>query len=253
MDQVLSIAASGLGAENGVLGAVATNIANLNTPGFGERVTEITSGVNQVLRAANSPYAGQVIAPGLALTAGATLAEDIPRFGQSVVPSSIPTHLAIEGPGFFMVTNAQGAVWLTRAGEFTLDANGELVLPGGYRLYPPVAIPTGMSFTVRGDGTVVVNGQAVGQIQLAMVANPAGLLQVAPNLYQATAASGPAVATAPGQGGAGTLQAGALDASGVHLADAFGQLIAATTAYQLNAKMVTAASRLDAALTNLQV
>lgn len=254
MNQLLAIAASGLGAQSSLIGAVAANIANLNTPGFGARVVTLTSGPNQLVRLANSPFAGQVIPPGLAYSAGSTLAQDVPSFGDQVVPSNIPTHLAVEGPGFFMVTNAQGAIWLTRAGQFTLDGQGYLVLPGGYRLYPPVTIPAGMSFSIGGDGRIVASdGTSLGQLQLATVANPAGLLQVAPNLYQATPASGNIVTQTPGQGGAGTVVAGALNGSNVNLAQNFGELIAASSAYQMNAKMVSLANRLDQALTNLQV
>jgi flagellar hook-basal body protein len=100
---------------------------------------------------------------------------------------------------------------------------------------------------------VASDGTTLGQLQLATVANPAGLLQVAPNLYQATAASGNIVTQRPGQGGAGTVVAGALNGSNVNLAQSFGELIAASSAYQMNAKMVTLANRLDQALTNLQV
>ena len=46
--------------------------------------------------------------------------------------------MAIEGNGFFVVENASGQTYLTRAGSFAPDASGNLVNASGYTLmgYP---------------------------------------------------------------------------------------------------------------------
>ena len=58
-----------------------------------------------------------------------------------------PTNMAIEGNGFFVVQNASGQTFLTRAGSFEPDAQGNLVNASGYTLmgYPPVPSPPSYS------------------------------------------------------------------------------------------------------------
>ena len=96
--------------------------------------------------------------------------------------------LAIEGMGFFQVTNPDGQIVYTRAGNFSKNANGNLVVGSasdGRLLDPPIVIPadaTGITITPEGIVTVQQQGSnqmtQVGQIQLASFINSQGLLQL---------------------------------------------------------------------------
>ena len=75
---------------------------------------------------------------------------------------------AIEGNGFFQVETPAGPR-LTRAGNFTPNAEGELVTHGGYRVLDaggaPIFIPPdALDMAVGADGTLSSNGQPLAQL-----------------------------------------------------------------------------------------
>jgi flagellar hook protein FlgE len=55
-------------------------------------------------------------------------------FQGNIVSSATATNLAVQGSGYFVVSNASGAVYLTRDGSFVPDASGYLVNDAGYYL-----------------------------------------------------------------------------------------------------------------------
>ena len=52
----------------------------------------------------------------------------------NVVSASTATNLAVQGSGFFVVSDSSGATYLTRNGSFVPDASGNLVNSAGYYL-----------------------------------------------------------------------------------------------------------------------
>ncbi len=102
------------------------------------------------------------------------------------------------------------------------------------------------SYTIESSGIiqgVLSNDQTVslGQIALATFPNYDGLTKLGSNDYQSSLASGAATVGAPGSGGRGTLEGGALEASNVDIATAFTELIQAERGYEANAKAITTA------------
>lgn len=257
MISVLGIGESGLVTQSQWMAALASNIANQSTPGYGSRQVEFASLPERSTRPPQLALGGNVLSPGLAYNQGAMLVMDAPQFGQSIVPAPLPGDLAINGKGFFVVQKPGGGLAYTRAGTFAPDASGTLVTPSGARLYPPVVIPPGDSFSVAADGTVTAQGPGgaivAGRIQIALIPNPAGLTAIGQNLYQTSAASGTPVVVVPGSQGAGTLVSGALNGSGVSLAQSLVSLIQAQTVYGLNAKVVSVGEAITRTTTNLQV
>lgn len=255
MNSVLGLAGAGLGAASDVFSAMATNVANINTPGFGARQAEVAAGGNVLVRPQNVPFAGQVIAPGFSYNQGPYLTQDVPSFGRGVIASSVPSNLAISGPGFFMVQDRQGQVFYTRAGQFAPDRALQLVLPNGMKLVPPVTVPAQGAYQINAQGQIFstsVGGKTLlGQIKLATFANTQGLLSAGPNLYQASANSGPALVQNPGKNGTGTVQSGALNESNVNLANTFATMIQAQTLYAMNAKTMTVDQTLSQAVDTL--
>ncbi len=108
--------------------------------------------------------------------------------------------VAIEGMGFLQVTNPDGKIVYTRAGNFSKNANGNLVIGSandGRLLEPPIVIPPdARPSVISPEGVVEVMQQGsnqmsqVGQIQMASFINPQGLLKLGENLYRETDASG---------------------------------------------------------------
>jgi flagellar hook protein FlgE len=96
---------------------------------------------------------------------------------------------------------------------------------------------------IAGDGVVTgkySNGstQVFGTIALANFVNPQGLVPQTGNVWDASTASGPATAGAPGTAALGQLESGALEGSNVDLSTQLVNLITAQQAYQANVQSI---------------
>ncbi len=120
---VMGAAASGLAAQASRLATISDNVANASTTGYKVSNTEFYSLVEQVSN------------PGAYQAAGVTSKTryDIIKQG-TVAGTTSPTDLAIQGNGFFLVSDADGKTFLTRSGSFVPDATGRLVNGAGYYL-----------------------------------------------------------------------------------------------------------------------
>lgn len=139
MIQGLYSAASALVASQTKGNVRANNIANVSTNGYKARVailSELSKGGVNVLSVKQNEDVGYLISTGRAL------------------------DLAVNGEGNFSLN---GGDFLTRAGAFQRNANGNIVDPEGRVLMANV--PEGQ-MSIDTDGTVLVNGQQVGQIEL---------------------------------------------------------------------------------------
>ena len=128
-----SIPLSGLTAEATALSAVANNLANQNTTGYKDTRVLFSDLFYQSL---GTTGAGAPIQLG----AGARVGSMPGTFTQgSVTATGVPTDVAIQGNGFFVVQNG-GAVSYTRAGDFSVDKNNFLVTSEGQQVlgYPAV-------------------------------------------------------------------------------------------------------------------
>jgi flagellar hook protein FlgE len=118
--------------------------------------------------------------------------------------------------------------------------------------------PTGtlQSFNVAQDGTIIGNysngdSQAIGQIALAVFANPGGLERIA-GMWRDSPNSGlPQIGTAS-SGGRGLIQAGSLEMSNVDLAEEFTRLIIAQRGFQGNARVITTSDEILQEVVNLR-
>lgn len=114
--------ASGMNAQASRLGTVADNIANANTTGYKKASTEFSS----LLLGSNG---GAYNSGGVTTDVRYSISEKGPlEFTTS------KTDLAINGNGFFIVSDSNGLPFLTRAGSFIPDANGSLVNAAGFTL-----------------------------------------------------------------------------------------------------------------------
>jgi flagellar basal-body rod protein FlgG len=97
-----------------------------------------------------------------------------------------------------------------------------------------------VSATVPGTTTPTV----VGQIQLAMFVNRAGLQGLGDNLYLETPSSGTPQIGSPNTNSFGNLQQGNLEQANVEAVSEISDLIAAQRAYEMNAKVITATDQM---------
>ncbi|HET6826502.1 MAG TPA: flagellar hook protein FlgE [Amnibacterium sp.] len=101
-----------------------------------------------------------------------------------------------------------------------------------------------LSTTMGSDGTLsgtFSNGATIplARLALATFVNPEGLEKAGNSTMSQTLNSGPATLTTAGDGSAGTIVAGALEASNVDLSQEFTNLIIAQRGFQANARIIT--------------
>jgi flagellar basal-body rod protein FlgG len=170
-----------------------------------------------------------------------------------------PLDLVIQGKGFFQVRRPSGELAYTRAGNFHVDRDGNMVTSDGNPLEPQITIPTtAQQISIAQDGTVSYTtpgqtaAQQAGQIQLAGFQNPAGLNSIGGNLFTPTDASGDAtVGTPGGQEGLGSVMQGYTEGSNVSVVEEFINLIVAQRGYEANSKVVKAADDMYQQVNNL--
>ncbi|MGA9811543.1 MAG: flagellar hook protein FlgE [Terriglobales bacterium] len=128
-----SIPLSGLTAASQALAVISNNLANLNTVGFKESRASFTDLFYQAFgtNGANDP---------IQVGEGVALGSVTPTFtGGNLEGTGVPTDVAITGNGLF-VTQKNGVEQYTRAGNFTVDAMGQLTTQEGQLVmgYPAV-------------------------------------------------------------------------------------------------------------------
>lgn len=143
----LQAGVSGLSAQSSAMGAVADNIANMNTIGYKDNNVSFSTLVTKQI--SSSKYSSGGVQP--------HASQNISSQGLlSSVSSS--TSLAISGAGFFVVnsSNLGDETWAyTRAGDFSVDETGYLVNSGGYYAQAWSLLPWDGTTTAA---TVEING-----------------------------------------------------------------------------------------------
>lgn len=161
---VMTTSVSGMSVQSDRMGTVADNIANVDTTGYKTASTEFATLVAE----------GRVLeyVPGSV----STIARRAVSEQGDMTYTKSPTDLAVSGNGFFMVQSSAGTPYLTRAGSFVPNSDGELVNAAGFKLL-------GYNL-LGGDLSSIINSTAglevVGTADLGMKAVPstAGFFQV---------------------------------------------------------------------------
>ena len=252
--RALSIAATGMLAQQTNVEVIANNLANMNTAGFKRQRAEFQDLLYQNVEqpGAQSSDSGTVVPSGIQLGAGVRTAAVYRVTSQGDLQStSNPYDLAIQGPGFFRVQMPDGTDAYTRAGSFQLSPEGQLVTDKGYTVAPGIAIPANaVSITVNAQGQVQASvpgqtqQQVLGQLELVRFPNDAGLSAQGDNLFTETQASGSPQSGLPGSAGYGTIQQGFLETANVNPVEEITALITAQRAYEMNSKVVSAADQI---------
>jgi flagellar basal-body rod protein FlgG len=167
--------------------------------------------------------------------------------------------LAVRGNGYFQVTLPSGDTAYTRDGTFSLSPAGEIVTADGYVVQPGVTVPsnaTSVMINSTGQVQVSIDGQTapttLGQIQLAVFPNEAGLDAQGDNLFVQTAASGNPVTGAPASAGFGSVLQGFVESSNTNVVSEITSLITAQRAYEMNSRVITTSDQMLSTLTNLR-
>jgi flagellar hook protein FlgE len=266
------------------LEVIGNNIANVDTVGYKSSSMDFEDALSQSLsNGSNVMQVGTgVEAAGIntLYTAG------------TLNSTGVSTDLAISGVpanGFFVVKDSSsGATYVTRDGEFNLDANGNLVNDNGLNVqgYTGTAPYTSAStigniqinaataIAALGDTTTPAptltawsidsSGQinatlsdnvsgVIGQVVLQNFSNPQALLKQGDNLYSYSSTAGALTApAAPGTSGLGTIASGYLESSNVDLGTQMADMITAQRAFEANGKIITTSDEILQDVINLK-
>lgn len=258
----LSIAATGMLAQQRNVEVVSNNLANMNTTGFMRRRTEFHDLLYQNLRrvGSTSSDAGTIVPSGVQLGLGVKLAAVYRIHEQgSLNPTDNAFDLAVQGKGYFQIEMPNGDTAYTRDGTFQLNADGAIVTHDGYAVLPNITVPSNaIDVAINGSGEVLVklDGQVAysnaGQIQTAIFANDTGLESVGSNLYLETPASGNPATGTPGSTGYGTILQGFLETSNVNAVEEISNLISAQRAYEMNSKVIQTSDEMMGTITQMR-
>jgi flagellar hook protein FlgE len=163
---MMRTSASGMAAQANRLSTVADNIANSGTTGYKRASAEFAS---LILQSGQSEYTSGSVDTHIRYA--------ISEQGSFKFTTSA-TDLGIKGNGFFVVSNNAGEMFLTRAGSFVPDGNGNLVNAAGYKLMGYTA--TGGNATVVSNGTAGLTAVSIGSLILR--ANPSSVADLSVNL-----------------------------------------------------------------------
>jgi flagellar basal-body rod protein FlgG len=262
--QTLYTAATGMTSLETKLDTIANNLANTETTSYKRaRANFEDLFYRQEKLPGAEDNAGQLTATGIAVGLGTRVSSIQTDFKQGAFKNTANSlDLAIEGNGFFKVMDPTGEIVYTRAGNFSLNANGQICLGSaqtGRLLEPPIVIPAdAQAIVVSAEGKVSVrqpNTSAltqVGTIELATFINPEGMLKMGENLYAETNSSGTARSLQAGQQGVGVLRQNTLEASNVEPVSELIDLITTQRAFELNSQVVQAGDQIMQLIANLR-
>ncbi len=256
------------------LDVIGNNISNVNTVGFkGGRVMfkDILSQTVSGVTAPDGNESGGVNAKQIGLGVALSSIDTIHTPG-SAMTTNVPTDLRIDGDGFFVVNAGEENNYLTRAGNFTVDAQRNLVNADGLRVVDsggtPIFIPEEVTaFSIANDGNIIAvqadgTSAAIGvQIAVVKVANPGGLEKIGGNLYRVTPNANPEGAleldgdnsTANNAAtGTGAIVSGQLEMSNVDLTAEFTEMIVAQRGFQANSRIITTSDEILQEVVNLK-
>ena len=259
--RAMRTAATGMMAQELNVQVISNNIANMRTTGYKRQRAEFQDLLYEQVRRIGTQTStqGTILPVGIELGAGVKTV-GTPRIMTqgSLLPTSKELDVAIRGEGLFRILLPDGRTAYTRDGSFEMDAQGRLVTAQGYVVQPGITFPqNAKNITINAQGQVsaIVGTDTaatqLGQIDLAMFVNKTGLQAIGDNLFLETPASGPPQTGTPNTDGFGDVQQGNLEQANVEAVKEISDLIAAQRAYEMNAKVISAAGEMQQATANL--
>jgi flagellar basal-body rod protein FlgF len=214
---------------------LANNLANAHTPGFKHDLAVVMQRRIESESIADGFQYAHPVLDGLA--GGVNVRPTHHTFAQGPIErTDNPLDVAIKGDGFFAVSDGSVTRY-TRDGRFSVNTPGELVLAAGEGRWkvlddaegPIVLDPAGGKVRVSGNGTIRQGQTAVATLGIMTTDDKQSLRKVGANLFEAKGEMVPAEAN---------LVTESLEGSTFDVMQGLAELIEATRAFQLNAKMV---------------
>lgn len=216
------------------------NIANINTTGFKKSRTNFQELLENYMLSGVYVPSTQIM----------------PEQG-AIVQTDVPTDLAVDGIGYFAVSLPGGELGFTRDGQFSLDANGDIIHSSGHALVINGQMPTDLEeINITQDGMIhAYDGSDwvdVGTISLYKFPNPTALEIRGSNIVIETELSGVPVEGDAGSEGFGLIQSQSLEKSNVNMADELTRLITLQRAFQVSSSVLQQTDQMIALAINMR-
>lgn len=216
------------------LEVIANNLANLETPGFKRDVATFQARFTEAIQQ-GIDYPGSRTQNDVG--GGVKVVDVQTNFAEgSLRHTKIPTDFAVNGEGFFQVRGRDGATYLTRAGNFSLDAEGRLVtqtddMPvlddSGSEIVIDDSLPWDLQF-----GGVINQGGATTAIGLVQPASLGDLVKVGSNMFRSLAPTQQVAEESR------DIRQGYLEQSGVNATREMTAMIETSRAFEANTKLI---------------
>jgi flagellar hook protein FlgE len=274
---VMHVGLSGMSAAEYTLDAVGNNLANLNTDGFKQAFPSFAMPTASTRSLGQPPSGTNGGTNPIQIGRGVQVAEFATDFSQgSLVTTSNPLDVAIEGDGFFVLQSPDGGRSYKRNGQFRINGQQRLVTADGDFLLgwgvdeqgnvvegPLVRLEIGSSevqaadgsmakllgYAIAGDGRIVGRysdgiSRTLGKIPLARFNNPGGLVGAGGNDFVEGMNSGAAEIVSAGHSRLGRIIGGARELSNTDIGENLIQLLLARNQFRANGQVVNTASEL---------
>jgi len=259
--RALHTAATGMMAQELNVQVISNNIANMRTTGYKRQRVEFQDLLYEHVRRVGTQTSeqGNILPAGIELGSGVkTVGTPRVQTQGTLLPTDKPLDVAIRGEGFFKISLPDGRTAYTRDGSFALDAQGRVVTANGFVVQPGLTVAQNaknLTINAQGQVSVLLPGSTtpttVGQIGLTRFINKAGLNPIGDNLFTDTPASGTPQDGIANTDGFGDMQQSNLEQANVEVVTEISDLIAAQRAYEMNAKVVSAADQMMQSTANM--
>ena len=234
---------------------IANNIANAQTVGFKKKRMEIESIFPLVLERAYSefdevsPGAGRKRKKYMEYGQGVRTVDISKDFSTGTIEvTNQQLDMAIQGIGFFQLSMPDGTTTYSRAGNFHMDAEGNILDPNGHPVEPAINIPSNTIEVIINEAGEVfaqtpdsVEPAEIGQMYLVKFPNAGGLKDIGQNMFRATAASGHPELSLPGENGIGQIKQRALEFSNVNIIEEMMNMLLTQRTFELVNSTIKAA------------
>jgi flagellar basal-body rod protein FlgG len=258
----LDIGATGMLAQQMHVDVISNNIANMSTAGFKRQRPEFQDLIyqNKERPGATSSDIGTLVPSGIQVGLGVKPGSIYRIMEQgSFEVTTNELDLAIAGRGFFQVQMPNGDTAYTRAGNFGVNADGDIVTSNGFLLEPAINLPDDVTdLVINNSGEVLgkvpgqINMVNLGQIQLATFANEGGLEAIGDNLFLETESSSTPTVGNPNEDAFGKIEQGILENSNVDVVEEITRLITAQRAYEMNSKVIQTSDEMMGTVSNIR-
>ena len=259
--QALHTAATGMAAQELNVQVISNNIANLRTTGFKKQTAAFQDLIYEHVRrvGAQASDQGTIVPVGVDIGGGVKTVGTPRSMTQGTLSQTgNDLDLAMSGEGFFKILMPDGTFQYTRDGTFQMDNQGRVVTAQGNPVQPTITIPnnaSGISVSEQGQVSVTLPGSStssiIGQIGVTRFINKAGLQPVGSNQFTETPSSGPPQDGTANAEGYGKITQSSLEQANVDVVSEMSDLIAAQRAYEMNAKVISAADQMMQSTTAL--